>query len=178
MKKMIYLTVSVLLIAAGVSWLEREPLATKVRIRTPEKFKLQRQAQEVPPQGSAPPKETFRIQESELREFRRLLPLQEELKEEVRLNPHQTPPALLLFAGRLGELMDLAEENSSDRKIFLKELEDCALDENAAATARALCVSNAEKLGHASLRWKIPPFIRNLVKQKNNMLINKYDTEH
>ncbi len=152
MKKMIYLTVSVLLIAAGVSWLEREPLAKKVKIKTPERFRLQRQAQEVPPLKRAPSEAESSVREQELEDFRRMLPLKEELKEEVRANPHQTPPALLLFAGRLGELMELASENSADKKIILQELESCALDDQAAALARALCLSNAEKLGNNHLR--------------------------
>lgn len=178
MKKKIYLTVSALLIAAGVSWLEREPLAKKVRIKMPERLTLHKQAKETHPLKKIPREESSRIQENELDEFRRMLPRQEELNKEIRSNPHQTPPTLLLFAGRLGELMELAERNPADKKILLKELEACALGEHAAATVRALCLSSAEKLGHRHLQREVPSFIRNLVNQRNKMLIHKSNTKH
>lgn len=119
------------------------------------------------------------ISSSEVKSLRGNLPDQADVKKEVGINPHQTPESLVNFARALGPLMEKALKNHDDASLLVKELQDCALDEKVAYTARALCVSNAEKIGKThpemkakaeDLRANVSPDVKELLNKKNMLL--------
>lgn len=119
------------------------------------------------------------ISSSEVKSLRGTLPDQADVKKETGASPHQTPESLVNFAKALGPLMEKALKNHDDANLLVKELEDCAMDETVAHTARALCVSNAEKLAKAhpemkakadDLRATVSPDVKELLDKKNVLL--------
>lgn len=93
------------------------------------------------PTGSAPT-----LDPSEIESLRDAMPETQDVKAEAGKNPHSTPRSLIKFAEELGPMMEKALNNSVDADLMMKEFFDCVADESIAVTARALCVSNAEKI--------------------------------
>lgn len=85
------------------------------------------------------------ITESEIKDLRDKLPLKEDMKAEVREKPHQTPKSLVTFATALGLMSEKAFLNVTNADLFLDELDDCTSNDKIAESARALCLSKAEK---------------------------------
>lgn len=76
-------------------------------------------------------------------------PQVKEIREEVERNPHATPQTLLAFAEEIAASMDGAFANKETRFEVSRQLIACARDgqsKGAAKAARALCLSNLERL--------------------------------
>lgn len=119
------------------------------------------------------------ITTSDLKTLRNTYPDQEEVKAETGKSPHKTPDSLIRFAKTMGPLMDKAYLSGDDAKILINELHDCALDNSVAQTARALCVSNADKLANiypqikdkaSEIRANVSPDVKKIIDQKNLLL--------
>ena len=128
-----------------------------------------------------PAKSLSQISSDDLKTFHHLFPDKVDVKAEVASNPHRTPESIIKFASALGPLMDKAYKNINDANLLIEELHDCALDETVAQTARALCLSNAEKLSQSypqmkdkasDIRANVSPEVIKVLKQKN-LLIKK-----
>lgn len=125
------------------------------------------------------PKVTETITPKESRAFKDALPPDTKVKDEAGENPHRTPESLITFAEKMGPLVEKAMTNKEDARKLINDLRDCALDNQAAHSARALCLSNADKLaaahpelkGKASqIRSETPEDIVQLVEKKNLLL--------
>lgn len=86
------------------------------------------------------------IQAEELRALRSAAPKHRTVWEEAEQDPHTTPPSLLKFAREMAPLMERALANPKDAELLTNELEQCMLNDTLAQSARALCLSNAERL--------------------------------
>jgi hypothetical protein len=77
-----------------------------------------------------------------------LAPAEEVLREEVKKDPHHTPPSVLSFAIELGQKMDNATESSEKATKLFNELSDCVNSEafRSRPSIRAICLSNAGRL--------------------------------
>lgn len=76
-------------------------------------------------------------------------PQKEQIREQVRKNPHATPKALLAFAEELANSMQGAFSDRETRYTVSRQLITCARDSTAkgsAQAARALCLYNLERL--------------------------------
>lgn len=122
---------------------------------------------------------TTSISSREIEVLRKAFPDSETVRDEVAQNPHRTPRSLIEFALTLGPLIDKAKKNLEDASLLMNELGSCSQDETVANSARALCVSNAEKLSkiHSSLKenaediqMKASSDVRELVRKKNSLL--------
>lgn len=82
----------------------------------------------------------------EISALKKALPDKQVVREEVEKDPHRTPESLLNFAKRSGPLMERALKDKAAANELISTLQDCALDETVAEAARALCVSNMEKI--------------------------------
>lgn len=121
------------------------------------------------------------ITPKESRSFKEALPPDTKVKDEAGENPHRTPESLITFAEKMGPLVEKAMTNKEDAKKLIVDLRDCALDSKVAHSARALCLSNADKLAAAhpelkgkakQIRSEAPEDIVQLV-EKKNMLFKK-----
>lgn len=94
--------------------------------------------------------------EAELKSFRKSIPDKNEVKEEVRKNPHATPKSLIDFAQAFAPLFEKSINNQVDASVFIDELDDCVSNESVPQSARAQCLLNAEKLSkiHPQLKEK------------------------
>ena len=119
------------------------------------------------------------ISSSELKTFRSSYPYQQEVRADVEKNPHKTPDSIIKFARTMGPLMEKAYTSGDDANVLINELHDCALDDSVAQTARALCVSNADKLAKTfpqmkdkatEIRANVSPEVRKLLESKNLMM--------
>ncbi len=99
-----------------------------------------------PPATTAPDKGLTQI---EVERLRSSAPTQDGVRKEVRDNPHVTPPSLVAFARMLGPLMEKGLGDPASAQTLAKELQACAWNEKLAASARALCLSNTERLAEA-----------------------------
>lgn len=79
-------------------------------------------------------------------------PRNEDLREEVKADPHVTPPSLVKFAANVGERMKLALQSETEAASFFNELEDCLSEsgDSVSPSAQALCLNEARRL---SLRF-------------------------
>lgn len=120
-----------------------------------------------------------KISTSDLKSLRNSYPDQLEVKADVEKNPHSTPDSLVQFAKTMGPLMDKAYLSGDDAKILINELHGCALDNSVAQTARALCVSNADKLAKThpqikdkadKIRASVSPDVKKLLERKDLLL--------
>lgn len=75
-----------------------------------------------------------------------LAPTTEALREEVRKNPHRTPPSLVKFAGDLADRMSAARTDEAKASQLLGEFEDCLQSESAPSSVRTVCLANAGRL--------------------------------
>lgn len=120
-----------------------------------------------------------KISSDDLKTFRNTYPDQKDVKEDVKKDPHSTPDSIVKFAKTMGPLMDKAYLSGDDAKVLINELHDCALDDSVAQAARALCVSNADKLAKAhpqikdkaaDIRANVSPEVMKLLDRKNLLL--------
>lgn len=116
-----------------------------------------------------------------LQELRTSFPDKNILREEVARDPHEIPPSLIHFSTILGPLMEIAYESKKDAVLLISALQDCALDDTVAESARALCVSNAHKLGDIyeelkeranEIEFNTPEGVKTLLKKKNLLMKN------
>ena len=129
-----------------------------------------------------PAKSLSEISSDDLKTFHRLFPDKADVRAEVASNPHRTPESIINFASALGPLMDKAHKNSEDANLLMKELHQCALDETVAQTARALCLSNAEKLAQSypqmkekasEIRANVSPDVMKVLNKKKLLIKNR-----
>ncbi len=122
------------------------------------------------------------ISTEEIESFRAAFPEQIDVKTEVAENPHRTPKSLINFAEKMGPLVEKSLQNSDDATLLVDEFFNCALTESVAQTARALCLSNGEKLAriYPQLKEKIdkmrsnsPAEVIDLVNSQKLLIRNK-----
>lgn len=120
-----------------------------------------------------------KISSEDLKSLRNSYPDRQEVKADVEKDPHSTPDSIVKFAKTMGPLMDKAYLSGDDAKVLINELHDCAVDNSVAQTARALCVSNADKLGKAhpqikekaaEIRASVSPDVKKLLDKKDLLL--------
>jgi hypothetical protein len=87
------------------------------------------------------------ITKTEIKDLHDSYPDQKKLDDERRQNPHSPSRSMMSFAERIGPLMEKAFKSESDAFVMTKELSACANDSSIAAAARAVCVTNTERLG-------------------------------
>lgn len=83
---------------------------------------------------------------NEIKSLRETFPDKDKVNEETIANPHTPSKTLMKFAKRLGPLMEKSFKDESAANNLVKELSDCAYDETVAKSARAMCVTSAERL--------------------------------
>ena len=119
------------------------------------------------------------ITTEELESFRSSLPDKVSVKSEVGENPHSTPKSLIKFAEKMGPLVEKSLQDSAAATLFIDELNDCALNESVPQSARALCLSNAEKLVGMNpqikekvekIREQVPQEVINFVDNKKRLI--------
>lgn len=119
---------------------------------------------------------TSSITEDEIRSFQMALPDKFDVKIEANQDPHQTPPSLILFAEKLGVLYKKARKNIEDANLMINELHNCVLSDAIARSARALCLTNSEKLANRfpelqervdQIRKEAPDEVTYLVRKKD-----------
>ena len=87
------------------------------------------------------------------------------LREEVKKDPHSTPPSLLRFAVDIGVRMKAAKTNNAEAQKLLGELKTCVTsdqDGNSPARARALCLVSARELAQ---QWPSMPEMKDDVEK-------------
>jgi hypothetical protein len=116
------------------------------------------------------------ITKKEIKSFRSSYPDQLDVRSEVSQNLHGTPDSLINFAKKLGPLYEKALQNNNDAYLLFDVLNECVLENSVAQSARALCLSNAEKLAAfypelkertRKMREIAPLEVSNLVESKN-----------
>ncbi len=77
------------------------------------------------------------------------IPSRDQLRKEIKANPHRTPQAVLEFASTLAPKMALALKSEGAGHRFFEELQRCVLSQahQSSAVIRAICLSNAGLLG-------------------------------
>jgi hypothetical protein len=115
------------------------------------------------------------ITTEEVTAFKKSLPDKQVVREEVEKDPHRTPESLHNFAQTSGPLIEKALKNKVSANELLNTLQDCALDESVAEAARALCVSNMEKIAkaHPEHKGKVQDLRKNLSPDVNRLLRRK-----
>jgi hypothetical protein len=125
-------------------------------------------------------KEPSTITQSEIRSLRESFPKNDQLKEQIRSQPHSTPRALLTFAKQVGPLMEKALKNETDAKVLMNQFHDCALDETIAVAGRALCVQDTEKLAElhphmknkaSALRASVSPEVQKILDTNDSFIL-------
>lgn len=74
------------------------------------------------------------------------LPSLAELKEQVRKNPHYTPPALIRAGMRLGKIAQAIRENPSLQSEGIAFYQDCVSKVDLPKSIRAVCFTDLKKL--------------------------------
>lgn len=122
---------------------ERRPTSTEIK-------------PDIPSGNSTQSSTTSTITKIEIKALKDSLPLKTNVAKEIQANPHSPSPSLMLFSKNLGPLMEKAINNKSDAFTLTEQLSACALDESAAASARALCVLDTKDLSvhHPELKEK------------------------
>lgn len=115
------------------------------------------------------------ITSDEVSALKKSFPDKQVVREEVEKDPHKTPESLLNFAQKTGPLMEKALKNKTSSYELLGTLRDCALDESVAEAARALCVSNMEKIAkvYPEHKTKVKDVRKNLSPDVNKLLRRK-----
>lgn len=77
-----------------------------------------------------------------------LAPSLNEIREEVKIDPHQTPASLIRFARKVGERMERAKASAQEARSLMGELESCVQNEDSsiAPSAQVFCLQNAAEL--------------------------------
>jgi hypothetical protein len=83
---------------------------------------------------------------NEIKALHENFPDKEKVNEDTISNPHTPSKTLMTFAKRLGPLMEKSFKDESTANSLVKELSSCANDESVAKAARAMCVTNTERL--------------------------------
>jgi hypothetical protein len=104
-----------------------------------------------------------------------LLPENQEVLEEIRNNPHETPASLVEFASQIGKKMELAIKDPRAAKELVKELETCAekaKQDSAKMTLEVFCIEQATKLSnrHRELQETVENLVRNSSPKANQIL--------
>ena len=86
------------------------------------------------------------ITPNEIKTLHENFPDKEKVNEETMSNPHTPSKTLMTFAKQMGPLMEKSFKDESAANTLVKELSDCANDESVAKAARAMCVTNTERL--------------------------------
>lgn len=124
-------------------------------------------------------KDQSRITRVELQSLRDSLPTVDITKEEVEKAPHQAPASLIIFAKRLGPLMEKGLKNSTDAELLSHELEECAMDSSIIQSARATCVVSLERLAKKypelnvdaeRIKNSVAPDVKKLLNYRDNQL--------
>lgn len=87
-----------------------------------------------------------KISVEEINSLHRAKPLETQVNEDLKANPHSPSKTLMTFAKKMGPLMEKSINNEDNANILVPELKACALDESMAKAARALCVQDTEEL--------------------------------
>lgn len=125
---------------------------------------------------------TATITPGEINTLHETLPDKGKVNEEVKQNPHTPSKSLMTFAKRLGPLMEKAFKDENDANILVKELSTCANDESVAKSARAMCVTNTERLGEVhpkieksaiNLRAGVSPEVQKILDTNDSFIIKK-----
>jgi hypothetical protein len=78
-----------------------------------------------------------------------IAPQQDEVRNEVRKNPESTPASLLFFASIMGKRFQIAMLSQANATNFFEDIYSCVDDVRPiAASARALCLREGERLTH------------------------------
>lgn len=126
-----------------------------------------------------PSRSVSSISPNEIKHLRENLPDKEDVKEETSRNPHRTPESLVKFATAMGPLMEKAYVNDQSADILIRELHNCATDSSVAKSARALCVSNAQKIAKThpdmkdkadQIRASVDPGVTDILKKRDLLL--------
>jgi hypothetical protein len=121
------------------------------------------------------------INASEIRSFHEAFPSEKQVNEDVKSNPHTPSKSLMIFAKKLGPMMEKAIKDENNAKTLTKELQVCAHDESVATAARALCVQDTETLAKyhpnikskaIELRESMPPEVQKIL-DTNDAFIKK-----
>lgn len=89
--------------------------------------------------------EDFR-QESEIRRFRSYWPAPNQVRQEVRDDPHRVPPSLIRFARILGSELERAHADPSFAIQLLSSLEECVRSTEVIESARAVCLRQSKRI--------------------------------
>jgi hypothetical protein len=119
---------------------EAQPLPEKLSSPTPEKIQAKSKIPSGTPSENSDQEDTHEVSP----------PTLAKVAEEVRQDPHSTPPSLLRFASDLGAQMNEAIQSESSAKAFFSQLEECIRGQGGQATAKsaqAICLSDAKRLG-------------------------------
>lgn len=78
------------------------------------------------------------------------IPPADKILDQVKKDPHATPPALVQFSLDLGDKMDAAQNSEPKARALFQELEDCTLGgaQQGRNSIQALCLLNAKRLGN------------------------------
>jgi hypothetical protein len=137
---------TILLVIAGVFifflWGREEEVSPRISTISEELI----QAEETPPEKTIIRRTSGEISKSEIKLFHDSLPHTEDVKLEVRENPHVPPSSLIRFAEKLGPLMEKAKRNPDDAELLVNELSACVSEEDLIVSARSVCLTKAEEL--------------------------------
>jgi hypothetical protein len=176
-RQTIFILGAIIFITFGASLLRHNLIGKKLTVASGEQYQQQSIkmiTKKVIPRPAA-------ITTEELASFRSSLPDKISVKSEVGENPHSTPKSLIKFAEKMGPLVEKSLQDSAAATLFIDELNDCALNESVPQSARALCLSNAEKLVGMNpqikekvekIREQVPQEVINFVDNKKRLMKN------
>ena len=175
---------AIIFITLGAYLLRHNLIGEKLTVASGEQNQqqnIQTITQKVIPRPAAIERSIAAITTEELESFRLSLPDKVSVKSEVGENPHSTPKSLIKFAEKMGPLVEKSLQDSAAATLFIDELNDCALNESVPQSARALCLSNADKLSGMNpqtkekvekMREQVPQEVINFVENKKRLMKN------
>lgn len=113
------------------------------------------------------------ITQDDVKKFQDNYPSAKIVNDEIRNQPHAPSKTLMSFADRMAPLMEKALKNEKDAEIVVSELANCAINESVAKEAKALCVTNTERLAQTfpkfdqeakNVRASISPDVEKILK--------------
>jgi hypothetical protein len=178
----IFIIGAIISITFGAYLLRHKLIGEKLTVASGEQYQQQSikmLTKKVIPRPAAIERSIAAITTKELESFRSSLPDKVSVKSEVGENPHSTPKSLIKFAEKMGPLVEKSLQDSAAATLFIDELNDCALNESVPQSARALCLSNAEKLVGMNpqikekvekIREQVPQEVINFVDNKKRLI--------
>lgn len=163
MKKKSYLTTFlVLAVVVGYGWYSKDqnrPASTSDFVPAQERMvkisesfsKAQKMTED---ESVSEENKMFAITPNEMRSLHENLPEKEKVNEETNTNHHSPSKSLMSFAKSLGPLMEKSFKDENTAQIVVGELSDCANNESVAIAARAMCVTNIERLAKVYTRME------------------------